>query len=50
MTLEEEQSKENYPTSSMEIKAHLKGNIVIPEPWYDEKSGMWLEWIPWDEI
>jgi hypothetical protein len=32
------------------LVTRLKGNIVIPAAWWDEKTGQWLEWIPWDEV
>lgn len=32
------------------LNASLRGNIVIPAAWWDEKSEQWLEWIPWDEV
>lgn len=32
----------------MESKAILKGNIVIPPPFWN--GSRWVEWIPWDEI
>ena len=32
----------------MESETILKGNIIIPPPFWNGTE--WVEWIPWDEI
>ena len=47
--MENSEIKTNIIDDNMK-KTYLKGCIVIPSIWWDEKIQQWLEWIPWDEI